>query len=48
MRYAYWPGCVSKGGCPELYESMARVAEALDIELIELHEASCTGFGVLS
>jgi len=48
IRYAYWPGCVAKGGCPELYESMARVAEVLELELIELHEASCTGFGVLS
>lgn len=47
LRYAYWPGCVAKGGCPELYESMAKVAELLDIELVELHEASCTGFGVL-
>ena len=48
MRYAYWPGCVSKGGCPELYVSMAKVADLLGIELVELHEASCTGFGVLS
>ena len=48
IRYAYWPGCVARGGCPELYESMARVAEVLELELIELHEASCTGFGVLS
>ncbi|MBI1885346.1 MAG: CoB--CoM heterodisulfide reductase iron-sulfur subunit B family protein [Chloroflexi bacterium] len=48
MRYAYWPGCVSKGGCPELYQSMAKVAGVLGLDLIELHEASCTGFGVLS
>ncbi|MBI2912853.1 MAG: CoB--CoM heterodisulfide reductase iron-sulfur subunit B family protein [Chloroflexi bacterium] len=48
MRYAYWPGCVAKGGCPELYVSMSKVAETLGIELVELHEASCTGFGVLS
>lgn len=48
MRYAYWPGCVAKGGCPELYQSMAKVADLLGIELVELHEASCTGFGVLS
>ena len=48
MRYAYWPGCVSKGGCPELYTSMAKVADVLGVELVELHEASCTGFGVLT
>lgn len=47
-RYAYWPGCVSQGACPELYESMAKIAPILDIELLELKEASCTGFGVLS
>ena len=22
MRYAFWPGCVSKGAAPELYQSM--------------------------
>ena len=48
MRFAYWPGCVSKGACPELYQSMAKVAGILGLELIELREASCTGFGVLS
>ena len=48
MRYAYWPGCVSQGACPELYQSMAKVGPILGLDLIELREASCTGFGVLS
>jgi succinate dehydrogenase / fumarate reductase cytochrome b subunit len=48
MKVAFWPGCVSKGACPELYVSTQKVAEALGIELCELYEASCTGAGVLS
>ncbi len=28
MRYAFWPGCVSKGAAPELYQSMVKVAPA--------------------
>lgn len=48
MRVAFWPGCVSKGACPELYQSITRVAPLLGIELVELYEASCTGAGVLS
>lgn len=48
MKVAFWPGCVSKGACPELYVSTHKVAEALGIELYELTEAPCTGAGVLS
>jgi succinate dehydrogenase / fumarate reductase cytochrome b subunit len=48
MKVAFWPGCVSKGACPELYVSTRKVAEALGIELVELYEAACTGAGVLS
>src|SRR5579859_2032292 len=48
MKYAWFPGCVSRGGCPELYTSMMKIAPALDLELIELTEAACTGAGVLS
>ncbi len=48
MRVAFWPGCVSKGACPELYQSITRVAPLLGLELVELYEASCTGAGVLS
>ncbi len=48
MKVAFWPGCVSKGACPELYVSTHKVAEALGLELVELREAPCTGAGVLS
>jgi len=48
MRVAFWPGCVSKGACPELYVSTQKVAEALGLELLELYEAPCCGAGVLS
>jgi len=48
MRYAFWPGCVSKGACPELYQSMVRVAPALGIDLVELYDGNCTGAGVIS
>src|SRR3972149_3979240 len=48
MRYAFWPGCVSKGACPELYRSIMAVAPPLGLELVELTEASCTGAGVVS
>ena len=46
-RYAFFPGCVSRGGCPELYLAALRVCERLEIELDELTGASCTGAGVL-
>jgi succinate dehydrogenase / fumarate reductase cytochrome b subunit len=45
LRYAYYPGCVARGACRELYASTAAIAEALGIELIELKEASCCGAG---
>lgn len=48
MKVAFFPGCVSKGACPELYVSTHKVAEALGIELHELVEAPCTGAGVLT
>lgn len=48
MKVAFWPGCVSKGACPELYVSTRKVCDALGIELHELTEAPCTGAGVLS
>jgi succinate dehydrogenase / fumarate reductase cytochrome b subunit len=48
MRVAYWPGCVSRGFTPELHGSMAQVAPLLDIELIELDRACCTGAGVIA
>lgn len=45
LKYAYYPGCVAQGACRELYDSTALVANALDIELIELKSASCCGSG---
>src|ERR1700760_1190993 len=48
MKLAYWPGCVSRGFPPELHGSMALVAPALDIELVELNRANCCGAGVIA
>ena len=46
-KYAFFPGCVSRGGCPELYPAARRVCNRLGIELEELVGASCCGAGVL-
>jgi len=46
-KYAFFPGCVSRGGCPELYPAAISVCQKLGIELEELTGASCTGAGVL-
>src|SRR3979409_1248632 len=48
MKVAYWPGCVSRGFTPELHGSMAKIAPLLDIELVELDRACCTGAGVIA
>ncbi|HEV3090492.1 MAG TPA: CoB--CoM heterodisulfide reductase iron-sulfur subunit B family protein [Candidatus Cybelea sp.] len=48
MKVAFWPGCVSKGACPELYVSTKAIAGPLGLELKELESAPCTGAGVLS
>jgi succinate dehydrogenase / fumarate reductase cytochrome b subunit len=47
MKYAFYPGCVSRGGCPELYPSAVKVSAKLNIELDELKDVGCTGAGVL-
>ena len=49
MRYALYPGCVSRGACPELYVATLEVCARLGIELdVEtMQGASCTGSGVL-
>ena len=47
MKYAFFPGCVSKGACPELYQSVMQVYPKLGIELAEMTTPSCTGAGVL-
>ena len=47
MRYAYFPGCVSRGACRELYTSMVKVSQRLGLDLVELTEAACTGAHVI-
>ena len=49
MRYAFYPGCVSRGAAPELYASTLEVCSRLGIELDfePMKTASCTGAGVL-
>lgn len=47
MRFAFYPGCVSQGACPELYMSMHAIAPVFGLELDELTTASCTGAGML-
>lgn len=47
MTYAFFPGCVSKGGCPELYQSVMQIYPQLGIDLEEMTTAACTGAGVL-
>ena len=47
MKYAFFPGCVSRGGCPELYQAAVLICRRLGIELQEMPGASCTGAGVL-
>ena len=48
LKVAYYPGCVAKGGAPELYRSVKRILEPLGIEPTELFDAACTGAGVLT
>ncbi len=48
MRVAYWPGCVSRGFTPELHGSMDKIAPLLDIQLVQLDRACCTGAGVIA
>ena len=35
MKYAFYPGCVSRGACPELYSATIEVCSILGIELDE-------------
>ena len=47
MKYAFYPGCVARGGTPELLVSANAVMDRLGIEREEIVSASCTGAGVL-
>jgi succinate dehydrogenase / fumarate reductase cytochrome b subunit len=46
-QFAYYPGCVARGACPELSVAMTKVAGRLGLELVGLEGAACTGAGVL-
>ena len=48
MKYAFFPGCVSRGACPELMQSLTAVAEHIGMELELMETASCTGAGVIN
>lgn len=48
MDVAYYPGCVAKGGAPELYRAVKLILEPLGIRPTELFDAACTGAGVLT
>ncbi len=43
LKYALYTGCTAKESTPELMMSTMAIAEALDIELVVLEEASCCG-----
>jgi len=43
LKYALFTGCTARESTPELLKSTLAIAEALDIELVMLDEASCCG-----
>ena len=47
LKYAFYPGCVSQGGAPELYPAAKMICERLEIELDEIHAWTCCGAGVM-
>ncbi len=47
-RYGFFPGCVAKESCKELFNSTLLLADKLGIELVELTAASCCGASVLN
>ena len=47
MKYAFYPGCVSQGGAPELYPAARLICQRLDIELEEVRAWTCCGAGVM-
>jgi len=47
-RYGFFPGCVAKESCTELFNSTMVLAEKLGIELVELTAAACCGASVLN
>ena len=47
MKYAFYPGCVSQGGAPELYPAAQLICQRLGIELEEIRAWTCCGAGVM-
>ena len=47
MKYAFYPGCVSQGGAPELYPAAKLICEKLGIDLEEIRAWTCCGAGVM-
>jgi hypothetical protein len=47
-KYGFFPGCVAKESCKELFNSTMLLADKLGIELVELTAASCCGASVLN
>src|ERR1700730_18608304 len=47
-RYGFFPGCVAKESCKELFISTMLLPDVLGIELIELTAASCCGASVVN
>ena len=43
LKYAFFVGCTPKQSTPELMQSTLAIAEAFNIELVELVEATCCG-----
>ncbi len=47
-KYGFFPGCVAKESCKELFNSTMLLADKLGIELVELTAASCCGASVVN
>ena len=47
MKYAFFPGCVSQGGAPELYTATKLICSKLGIEIEEISGWTCCGAGVM-
>ncbi len=47
-KYGFFPGCVAKESCKELFNSTMLLADKLGIELVELTAAACCGASVLN
>ena len=47
MKYAFFPGCVSQGGAPELYTATKLICSKLGVEIEEISGWTCCGAGVM-